>query len=84
MLFEKKDLPEYHKLIHRFDDGSRFVRYEDDILDRSLSPYIFNNHMTKGFLDRLRPMVANLFDKFNIVKNFYNYTVHKHDYRHTS
>jgi hypothetical protein len=84
MLFEKKDLPEYHTLIHRFDDNSRFIRYEDNILNFSLSPYMFKNKMMAGFLDSIRPMVTYLSDKFNVVKNFYNYTVHKHDYRHTS
>jgi hypothetical protein len=84
MLFERKQLPELYQIRHRHDDESNFVKYEEKILNNSLSPYIYNNDMMSKFLDRIQPLVSMLFDKMNIMKNFKNYTVDKYYYKHNS
>lgn len=82
MLFKNKELPEVFYMKHRHDDDNDFVDYENMILDKSLSPYIYENDMMNGFLKRLQPLVAALFDQMNISKNFRNIMVDKYYYKH--
>jgi hypothetical protein len=42
---------------------------------------MYENNMMNGFLTRLQPLVALLFDQMNIVKNFKNYMVDKDWYK---
>lgn len=84
MLYEAKDIPELHALKHRHDNQNNYVDYEKNILNKTLTPYLYNNEVMAGFLDRLQPMVAMFFDKFNIIKNYRNYMVDKYHYKHTN
>ena len=81
MLYKRKQLPELYYIKHRHDTDDDFVDYEKNILNKSLSPYIYENNMMNGFLTRLQPLVALLFDQMNIVKNFKNYMVDKDWYK---
>jgi hypothetical protein len=81
MLYKRKQLPELYYIKHRHDTDDDFVDYEKNILNKSLSPYIYENNMMNGFLTRLQPLVALLFDQMNIVKNFRNYMVDKDWYK---
>ena len=81
MLYQRKQLPELYYMKHRHDTDEDFVDYEKNILNKSLSPYMYENNMMNGFLTRLQPLVALLFDQMNIVKNFRNYMVDKDWYK---
>jgi hypothetical protein len=81
MLYQRKQLPELFYLKHRHDNDSDFVDYEKTILTKTLSPYLYENEMMNGFLTRLQPLVALLFDQMNIIKNLKNYMVDKHNYK---
>lgn len=81
MLYQRKQLPELFYLRHRHDTDNDFVDYEKNILNKSLSPYMYENNIMNGFLTRLQPLVALLFDQMNIVKNFKNYMVDKDWYK---
>jgi hypothetical protein len=67
---------------HIHDDDNDYVDYESNILNKTLSPYIYENDIMAGFLDRLQPLLAILFDQMNIMKNFRNITVDKYYYKH--
>ena len=82
MYYEEKDLPELHYMKHRHDDDKDYIAYEGKILDKTLSPYLFNNDLMNSFLKKLQRPVSILFDNFNIIKNFKNYTVDKYHYKH--
>ena len=82
MYFEEQSLPELHQMKHRHDDEKDFVDYEKNILNRTLSPYLFYNDLMYGFLRKLQRPVSILFDNFNIIKNFKNYNVDKYYYKH--
>jgi hypothetical protein len=82
MLFKDKELPELFYMKHRHDDDTDFVDYENIILDKTLSPYIYENDMMNGFLKRLQPLIASLFDQMNLAKNFRNIMVDKYYYKH--
>jgi hypothetical protein len=81
MLYERKQLPELHYMKHLYDDDTNFVKYDETILDKTLSPYMFQNDLMNNWLKRMQPLVSILFDQMNIMKNFKNYMVDKYHYR---
>ncbi len=81
MLYDQNQIPELNFMKHRHDDAVNYIQYENVILDKTLSPYIYENDLMNGFLKRLQPLVANIFDNYNIIKNFKNYMVHKYHYK---
>jgi hypothetical protein len=82
MHYENQSLPELHYMKHRHDNDKNFVSYEDKILTKTLSPYLFNNDMMNNFLIKLQKLLSLFFDNFNIIKNFKNYNVDKYYYKH--
>jgi hypothetical protein len=77
MLYRKKQLPEIYYMRHRHDNDNDYVDYENMLLDKTLTPYLYQNDTMNGFLKRLQPLVGLLFDQMNVVKNFKNYIVDK-------
>jgi len=85
MLYDKQYIPELHQFYHMNDDTTKnYVDYETEILNKSLSPYIFNSPIMAGFLDKLRLLISLFFDEFNIIKNWRNFTVNKYWYKHVN
>jgi len=82
MYYKEQYLDELYELTHRHDDDKNFVDYEKDILNRTLSPKLFENDRMFNFLGRLQRLLAILFDNVNIIKNFKNYNVDKYYYKH--
>lgn len=82
MLYEDRQIPELNYMKHRHDSDNDYFDYQSNILNNSLSPYMFNNNMMNTFLLKLQKPLAMMFDKFNIVKNFKNYIVDKSYYKH--
>lgn len=83
MLLRDKEIPELFEMKHRHDNFSNYVNYEDNILNNSLSPHIFNNNLMNSFLDRIKKVIVIMYDQHNIVKNFKNYIVDKYEYKHS-
>jgi len=81
MLYERKDLPELHHIKHLHDDDKGFVKYDEVILDNTLSPHMFQNDLMNNWLKRMQPLVALMFDQMNVMKNFKNYMVDKYHYK---
>ena len=81
MIYKRKQLPELYYMKHRSDNDKTVVDYESKILERNLSPYMFGNPTLGTFLTMLQPLVALMFDKFNIISNFKNYIVDKDTYK---
>lgn len=84
MYFEEQQIPELFYMKHRHDSEEDFVDYEKMILDRTLTPYIYNNDRMNSFLKLLQRPVSILFDNVNIIKNFKNFMVDKYYYKHKS
>lgn len=82
MYYEEQSLPELHFMKHRHDDDKDFVDYEKNILDKTVSPYLFYNDLMFGFLRQMNRPISIFFDNFNIIKNFKNYNVDKYFYKH--
>jgi hypothetical protein len=82
MLLEDKELPELFEMKHRHDDQP-YVDWGNNILNKSLSPYLYKNDMMNQYLIRIQKLVAIIFDQQNFMKNFKNYMVDKYFYKHT-
>lgn len=81
MLYRKKQLPELFYMKHRHDNDNDYVDYENMLLDKTLTPYLYQSDTMNGFLKKLQPLVGLLFDQMNVVKNFKNYIVDKDWYK---
>lgn len=81
MLNDRKQLPELRYMRQFHDDISPNFNYEQDIFNKSMSPYLFQSTSMFNFLDKLRPIVALSFDQMNIIKNFKNYMVDRYHYK---
>ena len=81
MLYDQKQLPELRYMRQFHDDISPNFNYEQDIFNKSMSPYLFQSTSMFNFLDKLRPIVALSFDQMNIIKNFKNYMVDRYHYK---
>jgi hypothetical protein len=84
MYYEEQQIPELYYMKHRHDSDEDFIDYEKVILDKSISPYLYNNDRMNTFLKSLQRLVSIFFDNVNIIKNFKNYTVDKYYYKHKS
>ena len=82
MLLNRRELPEIYFMKHRHDNNEEFVDYEKQILDSSLSPYMYKNDLMNSWLKKMQPLVSLLFDRMNVIKNFKNYMVDKYYYQH--
>ena len=85
MLYDEQFIPELNTFYHRNDDVNiSYIKYEDKILNKTLSSYLYNNPIMNGFLTMLNGLISLLFDQFNIIRNFKNITVDKYYYKHTN
>lgn len=82
MLHNRRELPEIYYMKHLHDDNTDYVDYEKMIFDKTLSPVLFENDVMNGYLKRLQPLMAMVFDQFNVIKNFKNFMVDKYYYKH--
>lgn len=82
MLIDRKELPEINYMKHRHDGINEHVNYENIILNKSLSSYMYENDMMNGYLQKIQKLASLLFDQMNIMKNFKNYNVDKYYYKH--
>ena len=67
MYYKDQYLEELYKIYHRHDDDKKYVEYEDVILSKALSAKIYENDRMFNYLDRLKKLVAMLFDNHNII-----------------
>jgi hypothetical protein len=82
MLNKERQIEELWDLKHRNDTDKDWVDYEDIILDRTLSPYVFQNDEMKSYLDNIKGIPSRWFDQVNMIKNYKNYIVEKDYYKH--
>ena len=82
MLYEERQLTEMIHMKHLHDDDNdKYIRYDETILDKTLSPHMFENDVMNTWLKRMQPLVSIMFDQMNIIKNFKNYMVDKYHWK---
>ena len=81
MLFDQQQLPQLRFMKHRHDKIEGYFEYENQILDLSLSPYMYKNDNMNIWLKKMQPLVSIMFDQVNVMRNFKNYMVDKYYYK---
>lgn len=72
-------LSELYDIKHRKDSKSnRHYAWEDNLLKRSTTPYIWKNSNMNSFLTRLEKIYVLMLEQMNYSRNYFNHTVHKH------
>ena len=66
MYFEEQHIPELFYMKHRHDSEDDYIDYEKMILDKSLSPFLYNNDRMNFFLKSSQRLISILFDNVNI------------------
>jgi len=78
-LMKETQLNELYELKHRHDTKTnRHFPYEDNLLKKTTSPYIWQNNTMNSFLLKLEKMVVLMLQQMNFARNFFNFTVDKH------
>ena len=69
---------------HKHDklNGDEGFEYDDKILQRTLSPILYNNTNNKYFLTILNNMIATMFQSIYPVRNLFFYTHDKYYKKH--
>jgi hypothetical protein len=84
MLDRDSQIKELYDLKHINDDEIHTgFDYEENIMSRTLSNVMFQNTMTRTFIDKIRPMHLSMVESNLIIRNFFNYTVTKFYNRHS-
>tara|TARA_R110000772_G_scaffold20466_5_gene56854 strand:- start:19138 stop:19395 length:258 start_codon:yes stop_codon:yes gene_type:complete len=81
-LKDQKEITELYILKHQHDRYPRGFNYFNQILKKSLSPFMYQNNNMNGFLLRLEPLIAQFFDRMNIIRNWRNWSVDKYKNDH--
>ncbi len=81
MLYDNQQLPELRFMKTFHDSQTDNFDYEKFVLEKSLSPYIYENRVMSFFLNKLQNIVALQFDQINVIKNWKNYMVDKYHYK---
>lgn len=81
MLHEQKQLVELYKMKNFHSKNNDNFDYESEIIDKSVSPYLYNNDNMSSFLKKVNKLVSMFFDNFTIIDNFRNYMVDKYKYK---
>lgn len=81
-LKEDKEIKGIYTLKHKHDNYPTGFNYLSNILKKSLSPFLYQNNNINGFLIKFEPLVANFFDKFNIIRNWKSWYVDKYKNDH--
>jgi hypothetical protein len=81
MLYDKQQLPELRFMKTFHDTETPNYDYEKNLLEKSLSPYIYENRVMSFFLNKLQGLLSLQFDSINVIKNFKNYMVDKYHYK---
>ncbi len=85
MLYDEQFIPELNVFYHRNDTITKnYVEYENVLLNKTLSAYMYGNPIMSKFLNMLNGLASLFFDQFNIVRNMKNITVDKYWYKHVS
>jgi len=77
-------IKELYDLKHINDNIITGFDYEEGLMTRSLSNLMFQNETTSTFLDKIKKLLIYTIESNLIVRNFFNYTVHKYYNKHNN
>jgi len=78
-------IPELYDLQHVNDNEIHLsYDYQDNLLNKTLSPQIFKNDITNGFLVNLQQIIALMIDSNVITRNWFSFTTSKYYSRYSN
>lgn len=79
MLEKDLNIPEIYDLSHRFDSKTnKAYPYEDNLLKKTTSAYIWKNDNMNSFLSLIEKLAVHMVEQMNLARNYFNFTVHKY------
>jgi len=80
MKLEKEvEISEIYFLKHKNDNIlHRHFPWEDNLLKKTTSPYIFRNNNMNNSLIKIEKILSIMLQSFSIARNFFNFTVNKY------
>ena len=85
MLEKESQVKELYELKH-INDNELHVGfdYETNLVNNAMSNVMFKNDRTNTFLTKTKKLLLNMVESNLVVRNFFNYTVHKYYSRHNN
>jgi hypothetical protein len=84
MIEKESQIKELYEFRHFHDDfgDNTPPDYENKLLPNTLSDSMFKNDNTREYLDKLQVMYNWALESTLVLRNFWNYTVHKYYDKH--
>ena len=84
MIEKDTQIKELYELKHINDDIQTGFDYEENLIRNSFSNVMFKNEMTYAFLNKIKSLLIYTIESNLVVRNRFNYTVHKFENRHNN
>jgi hypothetical protein len=79
MLEQKSHINELFKIKHKHDNLKNIAyNYENDLLNKTLSPVLFKNNNLNDYLKQLQTLIVLRIDSVSLVRNKFNHIVCKY------
>jgi len=81
---ENSEIPEMYVLRHKHDTDlpEMGYNYTENLLNKTLSPVLYNNNNNVMFLDKLSNMVVSIMDSVLPTRNIFFYSHNKYFNKH--
>ena len=77
-MIRKRQIDELYEIKTRHDNYPKGFDYQKEIVNKSLSGFLFFNDNMREFLENIRPSLYHFFDSKHIVRNLKNWYVDKY------
>jgi hypothetical protein len=84
MIEKDMQIKELYELKHINDKIESGFDYEDGLLRTTFSNVMFQNSLTFGFLNKIKPLLIYTIEANLIARNWYNYTVNRYYNKHNN
>ncbi len=78
MFIKEISIPELYLARHKYDSKKISFDYENKLLDKSISPVMFKNDNTSGFLNLFQKLLVFNINSILELRNAFNHTVNKY------
>lgn len=84
MIEKDTQIKELYELKHMNDKIESGFDYEEGLMRTSFSNVMFQNEMTRNFLDKIKSLLIYSIESNLVVRNWFNYTVSKYYNKHNN
>jgi len=84
MIEKDTQIKELYELKHMNDKIETGFDYEEGLMRTTFSNVMFQNQMTSDFLNKIKSLLIYTVESNLVVRNWFNYTVHKFYNKHNN